>query len=76
MGLISFCQQSSTQLLGVQVLTLPVALTTTCLQEPFSFRNRTRFPPAVPLGENEMEPVFVIIVPCGNGLVCNGIESR
>ena len=69
-------QQSSAQLLGVQTLTLPVAVTTICLQAPVALRKRTRLAPAVPRGEKAMVPVFVMLVPCAIGFVWSGFESR
>jgi hypothetical protein len=69
-------QQSSEQALGVQILTLPVALTMICLQEPSALRKRTRLAPAVPRGENNMTPAFVMLVPGASGFVSNGLESR
>jgi hypothetical protein len=62
-------QQSPAQSLGLQTRTRPVALTTTCLHAPAELRSRTRFAPAVPRGENETVPAFVMTTPSESGLI-------
>jgi hypothetical protein len=64
------------QLFGVQTLTLPVALTITCRHFPSALLNLTRLALAVPRGEKEIVPAFVIAVPSANGLVATSCESR
>ena len=60
----------------MQILTLPVALTTICLHELLELRSLTRFEPAGPRGENEIMPALVMLVPGASGLVWSGFESR
>ena len=69
-------QQSALQLAGVQARTLPVGLTTICLQLPLRLRNRIRLALAVPRGEKEIEPSLVMVVPSANGLVASAVAFR
>ena len=61
--------------IGLQIRTLPVGLTTTCLHVPSELRSRIRLALAVPLEEKEIAPAFVTTTPAGNGFVTSTADS-